>query len=388
MNYFKKMVIVIAGFALSVTASATEYDVVNIQSKTLNETRQYQVSLPANYAETSQRFPVIYRLDGADNIPLMREVLGRMLNANAAPDVIIVAIENTERLRDMYPTINQDPNGPVGVGGGADKFLAFIEQELIPDVEKRYRTHSTRIIAGASAAGVFSLYALQQRPGLFDAHIAYSPAVWWNTGAMVERTKKWLATEPKHSTYLYMNMGNEGLPMRPYYDALLSEFSAADNHQLRLVIDEHPGVSHGLTSTAGMFKAYQSFFLSKEFAREQVTADMQVIDDYYRQLGEQWGTDQTPPENIVRQLGYYFDWQQQPELAMTLYKHNMAHHPQSPDAISGVVYGYEGQNKLLQARDYARKALDVASKDHPYYDYFVENLARLEEKVQSSLNED
>ena len=143
-------------------------------------------------------------------------------------------------------------------------------------------------------------------------------------------------------------------------------------------------MSHGLTSTAGIFNAYQSFFLSKEFARENVTADMQVIDSYYRQLGEQWGVEYTPPEATVRQLGYYFDWQQQPELAMTLYKHNMSHHPQNPDAISGVVYGYEGQGNLDQALNFAKKALAVAAKEHPYYDYFVDNVARIENKIKDA----
>lgn len=69
---------------------------------------------------------------------------------------------------------------------------------------------------------------------------------------------------------------------------------------------------------------------------------------------------------------------------MLLFKHNMAHHPKNPDAITGVVYGYEGQNNLTKALNYAKKALTVASKDHPYYDYFVENLARLESKIEGT----
>ncbi len=383
MKYFKWL------FSAAVLVSsfpglANDYEVVDIDSKVLGEQRQYQVLLPEDYFTTSQNYPVIYRLDGAENIPLMKEVLGRLKDADAAPDVIIVAIENTDRLRDMYPTVNQDRNGPVGIGGGAKKFLAFIEQELIPDVEERYRTHSTRLISGASAAGVFSLYAMQQSPGLFDAHIAYSPAVWWNAGAMVERTEKWLSSGPSESAYVYMNMGNEGLPMRPYYDELLTSFSTLDTPHLNVVVNEYPGVSHELTSAAGIFNAYQSFFMSKAFPREKVTADMQVIDDYYRRLGEQWGIDPTPPENVVRELGYYFDWQKKPHLAMKLYKHNMSHHPENPDAIAGVAYGYEGQNKLREALTYAKKALAVATEDIPYYDYFVENVERLENKMKDT----
>lgn len=382
MKNFKWLLALASYFTMVLTGQAKDYDTIQLHSEVLDEQRQYSVSLPEDYANTRQNYPVIYRLDGAENIPLMEAVLGRLQENDAAPHVIIVAIENTDRLRDMYPTVNQDPNGPVGLGGGADKFLSFIERELIPDVEKRYRTHSTRIIAGASAAGAFSLYAMQERPGLFDAHIAYSPAVWWNTGDMVERTKQWLSSNPNTTTYLYMNMGNEGLPMRPYYDSLLADFASSENPKLQTVIDQHDGVSHGLTSTAGIFHADQSFFMSKAFAHENVTPDMQTIDNYYEQLGKQWGVDGTPPENVLRQLGYYFNWQQQPELAMTLFKHNMSHHPKNPDAITGVVYGYEGQNNLAQALSFAEKALDVADKAHPYYDYFVNNVVRLKNKVE------
>ena len=125
MKYFKWL------FSAAVLVSsfpglANDYEVVDIDSKVLGEQRQYQVLLPEDYFTTSQNYPVIYRLDGADNIPLMKEVLGRLKDADAAPDVIIVAIENTDRLRDMYPTVNQDKNGPVGIGGGAKNIRNYL----------------------------------------------------------------------------------------------------------------------------------------------------------------------------------------------------------------------------------------------------------------------
>ena len=66
----------------------------------------------------------------------------------------------------------------MNIGGGAAKFLEFIDSELIPFVNQGYRTHDFKVLAGASAAGTFALYALQAKPELFQAHIAYSPAVW------------------------------------------------------------------------------------------------------------------------------------------------------------------------------------------------------------------
>ncbi|HCV04169.1 MAG TPA: esterase, partial [Pseudoalteromonas sp.] len=114
----------------------------NIESSNLSEQRTVVVQLPKSYqTHPNKRYPVIYRLDGAGNLPLINAVLERLQENDQAPEVIVVAIESTNRLRDFYPTVNKEPQGPVGEGGGAAKFLAFVEQELMPLVNKQYRTH-------------------------------------------------------------------------------------------------------------------------------------------------------------------------------------------------------------------------------------------------------
>ena len=102
-------------------------NIEKLQSKVLNEQREVVVQLPKSYAENPEKkFPVIYRLDGAVNLPLMNAVLESLQSENAAPEVIIVAIENTDRFRDLFPMANEDPYGPVGYGGGVANFLSFI----------------------------------------------------------------------------------------------------------------------------------------------------------------------------------------------------------------------------------------------------------------------
>jgi uncharacterized protein len=65
--------------------------------------------------------------------------------------------------------------------GGADNFLSFFKQELIPWVDRQYRTDpSHRVLAGHSSAGLFAVYAMFQEPGLFRSYVANSP---WLVGA-------------------------------------------------------------------------------------------------------------------------------------------------------------------------------------------------------------
>jgi hypothetical protein len=76
-------------------------------------------------------------------IALSRHSTGTRRRRRSAPEMIIVAIENTDRNRDMMLVVAKGvPRAP-----RAEAFLGFLENELIPDIEKTYRTSQSRILA-------------------------------------------------------------------------------------------------------------------------------------------------------------------------------------------------------------------------------------------------
>jgi len=349
------------------------------KSAVLNEERTVVVQLPKSYkAEPNKVYPVIYRLDGAGNIPLASAIIERLQNDNRAPEVIIVAIENTNRLRDMYPTVNKEPQGPVGEGGGGAKFLAFFEQELIPLVNKNYRTHEYKMIAGASAGGVFALYALQAKPELFQAYIAYSPAVWWNYGASVKSTKSFIAKNKELNSYVYINIGEEAGIMRERYDELQQSLQSHKAPGLRFFSDAFDDVSHNLTSVAGAFNAYHNLFLPKQMPISALTDDVASIDAYYQNLSQQWGEQIAPPDRAVRSLGYNLTGSKEFTRAIEVFKYNIKNHPKSVDAISALSYGYEMQGDARQALEQMESALAIADDSYPYINYLKETKERLQ----------
>ena len=349
-----------------------------IKSAVLNEERIVVVQLPKSYqANPNKVYPVIYRLDGAGNIPLISAVMERLQNDNRAPEVIIVAIENTNRLRDLYPTVNKEPQGPVGEGGGAAKFLAFIEQELMPLINKSYRTHNYNVIAGASAAGVFALYTMQANPELFQAHIAYSPAVWWNYGAPVKAAKSFINKSKDLNNYVYINIGEEAGIMRERYNELQQALQSNNLQNLRFFSDAFDGVSHNLTSAAGSFNAYHNLFLPKQMPISDLTDDVTSIDAYYQTLSQQWGEQISPPDRAVRSLGYNLTGSKQFTRAIEVFKYNIKNHPRSVDALSALSYGYEMQGDTRQALEQMESALAIADDSYPYINYLKETRARL-----------
>ena len=171
--------------ALAAGEPITVGETVKIQSKILGEERTLLVSTPANYAQSSERYPVLYMTDGDSHILHTRGTVDFLARNGLMPDCIIVGVTNTNRTRDLSPT-HWDPVREDGTreelpaSGGAPKFLDFFAQELFPYVESHYRTAPYRIFAGHSLGGLLALHVFAARNEMFNAYIAASPALRWD----------------------------------------------------------------------------------------------------------------------------------------------------------------------------------------------------------------
>ncbi|QDG37436.1 esterase [Alteromonas mediterranea] len=356
-----------------------ELKVEKLQSRVLGELREVIIQLPKSYAENpDKKYPVVYRLDGAGNLPMMNGVLESLQSQNAAPEVIIVAIENTDRLRDFYPTANEDPNGPVGYGGGGAKFLSFITTELMTMVESKYRVHDFRVIEGASAGGVFALYALTQKPELFNAALTYSAAVWWNYGASAKSTVAFLKSTNQLDHYIYTSIGNEGAPMRTYYNDMILGMRANQPAGLRWENEAYADVPHNLVTAASIFSAYHHLFLSAYLRPQQFNGDIQSISKYYERVSEQRGEKLEAPEWVIRELGYHYVRTQNYDKAIELFKHDIAKYPDTPDAYNGLAYGYEQMGNYKKSLEIVNKALTLSTPQHEGLQVYLNRQKRLQ----------
>lgn len=154
--------------------------------------RSYQLylALPASFDdEPGRRYPVLYLCDGYWDFPLVQGIYGNLLVDHAVPEMIIVGLgyagDNPDygRLRrfDLTPIpATYEGASFDGPSGHANEFLAFLEHDIIPLVEREYRGDpGYRVLAGSSLGGLFTLYAMFARPGLFVGYVAASPAAQW-----------------------------------------------------------------------------------------------------------------------------------------------------------------------------------------------------------------
>jgi predicted alpha/beta superfamily hydrolase len=163
--------LLIALFALPLFAHET----LKIKSRELGETRDVIVHLPDSYAQSKTvAYPVMYVLDGGTNHRIADAASSFLGVYGTIPELIVVAIPNTNRMRDFSPD------------AGAAKFLRFLTTELVPRIDSRYRTRPMRILAGHSLTALFTVWAMTQMPDAFFGWIALDPSLWWNDGAVLK----------------------------------------------------------------------------------------------------------------------------------------------------------------------------------------------------------
>ncbi len=176
--------------ANSAANAVPAHDLFSVQSEALGERREVNVWTPPGYsADPARRWPVLYMPDGGidEDFPHVVNTVNSLIASGAIRATIVVGIPNTQRRRDLTgPTrVKADSDIARHVGESAE-FRRFIAAELIPEVEKRYRTTNERAIIGESLAGLFVLETMFTQPDLFTHYVALDPSLLWNNEALVD----------------------------------------------------------------------------------------------------------------------------------------------------------------------------------------------------------
>ncbi len=123
-----------------------------IQSAELAEKRILNIYLPQGYNKNDTvKYPVVYLLDGSADEDFIHVVGLYQFNnfswINRVPKSIVVGIATVDRRRDFtYPTNIEEVKKRYSNTGNSEKFINFIQKELQPYIEKKYKTIPSRTI--------------------------------------------------------------------------------------------------------------------------------------------------------------------------------------------------------------------------------------------------
>jgi hypothetical protein len=174
---------------------------------------ELHVLLPAGYAASTKKYPVVYLMDSQWDFPDIKSIYGQQYFDGFIPELIVVGVTwggvnpnpDSLRARDYTPT----NEARLPQSGSADKFLDFMKKELFPFVETNYKAdNNSRTLMGCSLGGLFTLYTLFTHTDMFTGYIAASPAVVWDKEVLYKYEK--IFAEKKAATPLrvYMTVGD------------------------------------------------------------------------------------------------------------------------------------------------------------------------------------
>lgn len=135
------------------------YQTFQIKSVKVNEIRTINVWLPDNYNTSLDSLPVLYMADGGikEDFPHVANTLAALIASKKIKPIILVGIENTQRRLDLTgPTLIEKDREIAPKVGGSENFRNFINDELFPEINKRYRTTNEKGIIGESLSGLLS----------------------------------------------------------------------------------------------------------------------------------------------------------------------------------------------------------------------------------------
>jgi uncharacterized protein len=200
----------------------------SLHSKLNNQDYELYISLPDGYAQGDSSYQVIYLTDANQYFGLMADITRNLQWGSEMPEVIVVGIGyplssfKTDderwgkwlawRMRDLSPTSNVQLDKDFGTdtvkSGGAAIFLQFMEQELFPFIEKNYRAKTKdRTLVGFSLGGLFGLYSLFQKPGMFRYYLVGSPSIWYDNKWILQPEKAYSVGHDDLSAHLFMSAG-------------------------------------------------------------------------------------------------------------------------------------------------------------------------------------
>lgn len=232
------------------------YDSFTVQSSALRELRRINIHAPKG---ASSALPVLVMPDGGidEDFPHVARAVDSLVATGRIRPVLLVGIPNTERRRDLTgPTRIKIDSAIAPHVGGSAAFRAFIRDELIPEITRRYRVTTERSIIGESLAGLFIVETFLREPALFTHYVALDPSVWWNGGALVDEAPTLLRAHDSRERSLFFASTNEKL-ISVGSAKLDTVLRAAQVRGLRFMYEPHEELTHATIFRALELKALE-----------------------------------------------------------------------------------------------------------------------------------
>ena len=360
-----------------------------MESKILGETRRVWVYVPGsamNDISGPKNYPVLYLLDGDAHFLSMVGMVQQFSRNTLCPEMIVVGIANTDRTRDLTTSNIPGPirlmgNVSAPTSGGSDKFLAFIEKELMPYIESKYPTQPYKIFVGHSFGGLTVINAFINHPHMFSAYLSIDPGMWWDNEKLLSQAQSVLRNKKFEGKSLYMSIANTLLPGMDSAQAMAdttmnsqffrsimkldgafransanglrygSKFYSADDHNSIPIISIHDGLR-------SIFSFYQFNLTAADIAGFNAET-LNRIDKHYESVSRLMGYPVKFPEMMANALAYRFMGEGRMAQSEMLFALNIKNYPDSFNVYDSMGEYQEAIGNKQKAIELYKKALSI-----------------------------
>jgi uncharacterized protein len=353
----------------------------SIRSAVLDEDREYQVHLPDSYGwAKDRRYPVLYLLDGKTHFFHTTGSVGFLAAQGEIPEMIVVGIASTVRIRDFTQT--DWPSRWVG-GGGAERFKRFLATELVPSIERNYRTDGFRVLSGHSAAGQFALYCLSSEPSLFQAYFALGPSLDWDDNLPQRALEKAFRATDRLPAFLFLARSDDFGRALADYQSMVATLITTSPRGFRWQSRAYPEETHGSLPLVAQIDALRSLYFGYRFHNDMVENGDDYAQRHFERVSGIVGHPIAIPEAVINSLGYAALSRDDVEEAIALFERNVEANPYSANAQDSLADGYAGAGRWRDAAEAADRAVALATElDHPNRSAFVEQARKMRARLE------
>lgn len=346
-----------------------------IESEILNESREYWVYLPSDYDKSKYDYSVLYLLDGQEHFHLITGIVNHMSRlVPRIPGMIIVGVVSTEddRVRDYTPNpIEILPNG-----GGADLFVKFLQEELMPQINNYFRTNDYRLLFGHSLAGVCVNYTFINHNELFNVYFAADPAIFVDP-TIEDNIKSYITHQDSIKSKYFLSVSGlvDSTTIEPNIE--ISEFvETSYSKKINWNFKFYPNEDHVSMTLKAIYEGLEELYSYYKIPNTYIHSfDKENILKHIKLNENRYDIHVALPEQLINEYSMHFCSEQRYDDALELLQLNIDNYkdPYETYYFLGQVYSMKGDKE---------KALENYEKS-----YGIKEIWDVKDKIKQIKNE-
>ena len=353
-------------------------ETITVSSRHLHKDMIIDVYLPAGYAEKSDRYPILVTCQS--HFLHVSGITADLAWKNSAPELIVASVRNYSSGDFIPEKIEGHPDS-----GGADRFIAFFRDELIPALDPRFRTHPFRIFYSGSFGGGFCVYMFLTQPDVFNAYLAATPAIDYEGGSalIMNNLSTYLAKNTYHDRFLYLGTENE-TRLVPVLDNFVGVLNKAKLDGLKWEYHPFFDEDHGSIANKVIYHGLKFVFSEWNTVPGEIAGQgVGAVRSYTSALSKKYGYDIGVSRFAIAMAARSYRDQGRAGDIVDLLKLGLEYEPDSEMDWLQLGRALESNGQLAQAK----RALETAHKkavqnSSPHLGIFTDALDKVNQKLR------